>query len=217
MLFNAITVTAFGLLSTLAPAVYAAPAPNKDKNVVVTTTTVVTTVVPYNVDIDTTVYKKGTSTVVPDQITLTFKKVPTHVVLHTTATSTTTYTVTATITSTPSKKNPKNPPSAATSTTSAAAPVATKTNVSGCNQQGTAGEGMQEAVRHGPSYMPDFESCQESCFFDTPCQSYGYNPTTGMCSTFMAPFSITPGETGTFFSAKYPGDGSNYCYGSTEY
>ena len=114
-------------------------------------------------------------------------------------------------------------PKKAHATSSAAAVEATgftspssqiKTDLtSSCHVEGTAGD-MRE--RHSTS-QPSFIGCQNECFFDSPCQTYSYNPTTEVCITYMSAIDITTGSTGTFFSSKRPEDGSNFCFGSEGY
>ncbi|KAH6683884.1 hypothetical protein B0J14DRAFT_448423, partial [Halenospora varia] len=110
-----------------------------------------------------------------------------------------------------------------TSTTSSSTGIPTKTGLKGCNIQGTATTLLQSSS-WSSDRARDVLSCQLKCMYISQCQSY----------SFQSPFTtkednckfyhmfvgkganvVTPSTTsGIFFSDKYPGDGTNFCYGS---
>lgn len=67
----------------------------------------------------------------------------------------------------------------------------------------------------GTGPVNDILGCQGSCRFDTPCQSYSFDTSTSNCTFYQSSIydQVTAQSgTGIFFSMKYPGDGSDYCY-----
>ncbi|RDL32087.1 uncharacterized protein BP5553_09489 [Venustampulla echinocandica] len=116
--------------------------------------------------------------------------------------------------------------SAASSTTETGpAPIPTKTNVKGCHVEGVPNAYMLSNT-WGSSRASDVLLCQLKCMYISQCQSYSFRaPSTTRednCVFYhmfitRGPQGVIPSRTsGIFFSDKYPGDGSNFCYGSRE-
>ena len=203
------------LLSTAA----SARAVSSKKNTVVTVSKV--EVVTYPIEVTGYFAANGTYPV-DAGYTLTVSNAPTSIDLKTHATSTTTTTSTTTVkghvanTSTTSTRYTVSTTAtqSVSGTKTSSAGIPTKTGVTNCNVQGTAA-GM--TIRNKPATANSVLDCQTLCFSDSPCETYSYDPTTKICTGYMSQLDVSSGKSGVFFSAKYPGDGSNYCYGTTGY
>ena len=206
------TVLAPLLLSTAASARAVS-----SKNTVVTVSKVETVVYP--IEIAGYFAANGTYPVA-DGYTLTVSNAPTSIDLKTVATSKTTITKTTTVsghvasssTTSTSTTVSTTAKTSVSGTKTSSTGIPTKTGVTNCNVQGTA-SGM--TVRDNPTTANSVLDCQSSCFSDSPCETYSYDPSTKICTKYMSQLDVSPGSTGVFFSAKYPSDDSNYCYGTT--
>ncbi|TGO49975.1 hypothetical protein BCON_0195g00270 [Botryotinia convoluta] len=108
-----------------------------------------------------------------------------------------------------------------TTTTISSAAIATKT-IDGCNVQGTADTALAARYFGSASYA-DVLKCQSTCRGVTACISYSWTPLTSNCTLYnswMDDFNtgdttgyvVLSDDSGTFFSDKYPSDGSDFCY-----
>ncbi|KAK8909240.1 hypothetical protein QC760_001966 [Botrytis cinerea] len=109
-------------------------------------------------------------------------------------------------------------------TTTSSAAIATKT-IDGCNVQGTADTALAARYFGSASYA-DVLKCQYNCRYVTACISYSWNPLDSNCTLYnswMDDFNtgdttgyvVLSDDSGTFFSDKYPSDGSDFCYAAT--
>jgi hypothetical protein len=111
--------------------------------------------------------------------------------------------------------------SGGSATTTSSAPIATKTNVDGCNQQGIA-TALLLANQWGSTKASDVLECQRRCMSVSQCISYSFRLATTVDDfncvfyhmfTASGTNAVVPSEiSGIFFSDKYPKDGSNFCY-----
>ncbi|EPE30169.1 hypothetical protein GLAREA_12892 [Glarea lozoyensis ATCC 20868] len=134
---------------------------------------------------------------------------------------TTTFTSTRSEQDQPNTQSIQSRSSAVTATSSSTAPIATKANVDGCNQQGIATSLLQSHL-WGTTKALDVLECQRRCMTVSQCISYSFRiGTTSDDSncvfyhmfTANGTNAVVPSETsGIFFSDKYPEDGSNFCY-----
>ncbi|KAF7893482.1 uncharacterized protein EAF02_001020 [Botrytis sinoallii] len=132
-----------------------------------------------------------------------------------------TTTITATTTYLPTTTDVPTTTSIPTTTTTSSAAIATKT-INGCNVQGTADTAL--AARYfGSGPYADILKCQSTCRGVTACISYSWTPLTSNCTLYnswMDDFNtgdttgyvVLSDDSGTFFSDKYPSDGSDFCY-----
>jgi len=101
-------------------------------------------------------------------------------------------------------------------------PIPTKTGVANCNVQGTPSAGLISNILER-SYAADPLSCQLLCMYRSRCEAYSFQASTATStkncvfySTYIDGSKVTAGNSGIYFSDKYPDDGSNFCYGSSE-
>jgi hypothetical protein len=73
------------------------------------------------------------------------------------------------------------------------------------------------------SYAADPLSCQLLCMYRSRCEAYSFEESTSTSakncvfySTYIDGSKVVSSSSGIYFSDKYPDDGSNFCYGSTE-
>ncbi|KAF7904685.1 hypothetical protein EAF00_002019 [Botryotinia globosa] len=140
-------------------------------------------------------------------------------------TPTTTITVTTTdlpsTTDVPTTTDLPTTTSISTTTTTSSAAIATKT-IDGCNVQGTADTALAARYFGSGSYASILK-CQSTCRGVTACISYSWTPSTSNCTLYnswMDDFNtgdttgyvVLSDDSGTFFSNKYPSDGSDFCY-----
>ncbi|TEY60623.1 hypothetical protein BOTCAL_0179g00080 [Botryotinia calthae] len=135
-----------------------------------------------------------------------------------------TTTITATTTDLPTTTDVPTTTSIPTTTTTSSAAIATKT-IDGCNVQGTADTAL--AARYfGTTSYADVLECQYNCRYVTACISYSWTPLDSNCTLYnswMDDFNtgdttgyvVLSDDSGTFFSDKYPSDGSDFCYAAT--
>jgi hypothetical protein len=101
--------------------------------------------------------------------------------------------------------------------------IATKATVANCNYQGYASEIMNSNYYLGAAHSATVLGCQSECWSMDACETYSFQSTntTGLqnCHFYSGIFDnrnlfvISDPESPTYFSAKYPDDGSSYCYG----
>ncbi|CZR51407.1 uncharacterized protein PAC_01282 [Phialocephala subalpina] len=108
-------------------------------------------------------------------------------------------------------------PSFATETSLAGRAIYYKTSPSSCNIEGSASLSLLSRIFPTvQNTTTDILGCQSQCRFTTACQSYSFNTSSssGNCVMYMADTSgVVKGKgTGVFFSMKFPGDGSDFCY-----
>jgi len=134
--------------------------------------------------------------------------------------SMTTTLVTATRASAKGSSNPTSDLNPSLPTTSAA-PVATKTELANCNVQGTPSSGLTSNILDR-AYAAGPTSCQLLGMYRSRCESCSFQQSTStsakncvFCSTYINGSKVSC-SSGIYFSDKYPEDGSNFCYGSTE-
>jgi hypothetical protein len=117
--------------------------------------------------------------------------------------------------------NPTSEPNLPLPTISAV-PVATKTGLANCNVQGTPSSTLNSNILDR-SHAADPISCQLLCMYRSRCEAYSFQESTSAStkncvfySTYIDGSKVSSGSSGIYFSDKYPDDGSNFCYGSTE-
>jgi len=112
----------------------------------------------------------------------------------------------------------------ATSATSSSTAIPTKTGLKNCNVQGTANAVVTSNI-WGSQYAADPLVCQLECMYISRCEAYSFQaPTTSDSNNCVLYTTLIDGSSkitlsntsGVFFSDKYPEDGSNFCYGSTQ-
>ncbi|KAN0103181.1 hypothetical protein V8E51_011494 [Hyaloscypha variabilis] len=101
-------------------------------------------------------------------------------------------------------------------------PIPTKTGVAGCNVQGTPSAVLTSNILER-AYAADPLSCQLLCMYRSRCEAYSFQASTSASrkncvfySTYIDGSKVLLGNSGIYFSDKYPDDGSNFCYGSSE-
>lgn len=109
-------------------------------------------------------------------------------------------------------------------------PVYAKTFVSDCAIEGSPSSSHLNSQIPTPN-ATDILHCQAGCFAEDNCVSWSWNSTVwnfdanpgvippNRCMWYSvwiwwSPGEVVPGKTRTFFSNKYPGDGTKFCYGN---
>ena len=102
--------------------------------------------------------------------------------------------------------------------------IATKIAVPNCNYQGYASEIMNSNYYLGAAHSATVLGCQSECWSMDACETYSFQSTNTTslqnCHFYSGIFDnrnlfvISDPESPTYFSAKYPDDGSSYCYGN---
>jgi hypothetical protein len=102
------------------------------------------------------------------------------------------------------------------------APIPTKTALANCNVQGTPSTALTSNILER-SYAADLLSCQLLCMYRSRREAYSFEESTSASakncvfySTYIDGSKVVSSSSGIYFSDKYPDDGSNFCYGSTE-
>ncbi|KAE9374619.1 hypothetical protein N431DRAFT_556882 [Stipitochalara longipes BDJ] len=100
-------------------------------------------------------------------------------------------------------------------------PIPTKTGLANCNVQGTPSAALTSNILER-SYAADPLSCQLLCMYRSRCEAYSFQAPTSannkncvFYSTYIDGSKVSLGNSGIYFSDKYPDDGSNFCYGSS--
>jgi hypothetical protein len=95
-----------------------------------------------------------------------------------------------------------------------------KSNVDGCNKQGTPNP-LLVSTQWGTMHVADVLQCQKRCMAISQCISYSFQlPLSSEDKNCVFYHMFTSGTaaiiesetSGVFFSDKYPGDGSNFCF-----
>ena len=220
--FLTLATLATGVLSRGVERRAAAP---KYVTTITTTETVLSTITSTSdFSIATDIGSTGALEIVPGVLTMTFNQLPAYLYLETQIVTTTVSTAlkTKTVKVTTTGKATAAPTSTSTQAqqtpTTVSNAVPTK-SLSTCNVEGAAGNKQKNNV-FGKDKLNDIVTCQQYCFFTTACQSYSYNMTSSECLRYSygsSGMDVVKGNTNTFFSQKYPGDGTNFCYGTTAY
>ncbi|KAF5879135.1 uncharacterized protein Bfra_006340 [Botrytis fragariae] len=132
-----------------------------------------------------------------------------------------TTTITATTTDLPTTTEVPTTTSTPTTSTTSSAAIATKT-IDGCNVQGIADTALAARYFGSASYA-DILKCQSTCRGVTACISYSWTPLNSNCTLYnswmddfntgdTSGYVLLSDDSGTFFSDKYPSDGSDFCY-----
>lgn len=139
---------------------------------------------------------------------------------HTDLPSMTTTLVTATRAPAKAYSSPTSDPTPSLPTINA--PIPTKTGLANCNVQGTPSTTLASNILDR-AYAEDPISCQLLCMYRSRCEAYSFQISTSesskncvFYSTYIDGSKVSSGSSGIYFSDKYPDDGSNYCYGSSE-